>query len=175
MRGSKSPADAGAADPAAPGTRAIDYPLENLPEIDEHGTLIHAPPERVWEALLAVLPRSFSGRLTGRVAEKLGCAETELRGEPGTIGSTFPGFICARSVEPAMLALEGRHRFSRYALLFRLEPTKDNKTLLRAETRALFRGWKGRVYRTLVIRTRGHVLAVNSILRGVRKRAEREG
>ncbi len=173
MEASKPPAEASAQDASAARTRTIDFPLERLPEIDEHGTLIHAPPERVWEAMLAVLPRSFSGRLTGRVAVRLGCEETELRGEPGTIGSTLPGFICARSVEPAMLALEGQHRFSRYALLFRLEPTKDNKTLLRAETRALFPGWKGRIYKTLVVGTRGHVLAVNSILRGIRKRAEK--
>lgn len=174
MEASKPPAEAGEQDPSAPATRTIDYPLERLPEIDEHGTLIHAPPERVWEALLATLPRSFSGRLTVRVAERLGCAETELRGEPGTTGSTLPGFVCARSIEPAMLALEGQHRFSRYALLFRLEPTKDGKTLLRAETRALFPGLRGRIYKALVIGTRGHVLAINRMLRAIRKRAERK-
>ena len=72
-----------------------------------------------------------------------------------------------------MLALQGEHRFSRYGLIFRLEPTKDENTLLRAETRAEFPGLQGQVYKTLVIRTRGHVLVVNRILRAVRRRAER--
>jgi hypothetical protein len=76
-------------------------------------------------------------------------------------------------VEPAVLALEGEHRFSRYGLVFRLEPTKDDQTLLRAETRAQFPGITGRAYRTLVIDTRGHVLVVNRILNAVRRRAER--
>ena len=78
-----------------------------------------------------------------------------------------------RVVEPAVLALQGEHRFSRYGLIFRLEPTKDENTLLRAETRAEFPGLKGQIYKTLVIRTRGHVLVVNRILRAVRRRAER--
>ncbi len=72
-----------------------------------------------------------------------------------------------------MLALEGQHRFSRYGLVFRLEETKDERTLLRAETRAEFPGLKGRVYRALVIGTRGHVMVVNRMLRAVRRRAER--
>ena len=161
------------ADAPTAGTRAIDFPLERLPEIDEHGTLVHASAERVWESLLEMLPRSFSNRVSARFAAALGCAETALGGEPGTIGSTLPGFVCARSVEPAVLALEGRHRFACYALVFRLEPTRDDKTLLRAETRALFPGFAGRVYRALVIGTRGHVVVVNRLLRAVRRRAER--
>jgi hypothetical protein len=43
---------------------------------------------------------------------------------------------------------------------------------LSAETRAEFPGRSGSAYRALVIGTRGHVLAVNSILRAVRRRAE---
>lgn len=153
--------------------RTIDLPLERLPEIDEHGLLVLAPRERVWDALLAVVPGALSGRVSGRVAGALGCSETEVSGERGGIGSTFPGFVVARVIEPAALALEGQHRFSRYGLIFSLEPTRDDNTLLRAETRAEFPGLKGSAYRTLVIRTRGHVLVVNRLLRGVKRRAER--
>lgn len=73
-----------------------------------------------------------------------------------------------------MLALEGQHRYSRYGLIFSLEPTKDERTLLRAETRADFPGLTGSVYRTLVIGTRGHVVVVGRLLRAVKKRAERD-
>ncbi|MSO40826.1 MAG: hypothetical protein EXQ70_02830 [Solirubrobacterales bacterium] len=148
-------------------------PLEQLPAIDEHGALVLAPMEEVWEALLVVVDRSFSRRATARIARSLGCAQTESDGPIGEIGSTRPGFIVARVVAPAVLALEGRHRFSRYGLVFRLETTRDKRTLLRAETRAEFPGIKGRAYRALVIGTRGHVLVVNRILRAVRRRAER--
>jgi hypothetical protein len=154
--------------------RAIDVPLEDLPTIDEHGLLVHAPREIVWKALLETVPKVFSRSTSTRVARALGCVETEHSGDPGRIGSTVPGFVVARVVEPAVLALEGQHRFSRYGLIFSLEPTKDERTLLRAETRADFPGVKGSVYRTLVIGTRGHVVVVKRLLGTVKKRAERD-
>jgi hypothetical protein len=153
--------------------RTIDVGLEDLPHIDEHGVLVLAPREQVWEALLKTVPVTFSGRAAARVATALGCAETEVSGEPGRIGSTFPGFLVTRAIEPAALALMGNHRFSHYGLVFSLEPTKDEQTLLRAETRALFPGLKGRIYRTAVIGTRGHVVVVKRLLNAVKKRAER--
>lgn len=153
----------------------IDFPLEELPPIDEHGTLVLAPVEEAWEALLAVVPAAFGGRLAPRVSRWLGCSPAAASGSIDRIGSTIPGFVVVRVIEPAVLALEGGHRFSRYGLVFRLEPTKDGNSLLRAETRAEFPGLKGKAYRALVIGTRGHVVAVNRILGAVRRRAEREG
>ena len=151
----------------------IDFPLERLPPIDEHGTLVLAPVSRVWSALLEVVPGSFSRPASERLARALGCSQTTAEGEIDRIGSTIPGFVVARVIEPAVLALEGEHRFARYGLIFRLEPTTDENSLLRAETRAEFPGLKGRIYKALVIGTRGHVLAVNRILRAIRRRAER--
>jgi hypothetical protein len=151
----------------------IDFPLEQLPSVDEHGVLVLAPREVVWAALVKTLG-SFSSSGRERAAALLGCAETETSGEPGRIGSTMPGFVVTRVIEPAVIALAGQHRFSRYGLIFILEPTDDEQTLLRAETRAAFPGVAGRLYRALVIGTRGHVLAVNRILRAVRRRAERD-
>jgi hypothetical protein len=153
--------------------RTIDLPLEDIPVVDEHGMLVLAPQEKVWDALLETVPKAFSGAVTKRVARALGCSETESSGGAGEIGSTFPGFVVARVVEPAVLALEGQHRFARYGLLFSVEPTKDEQTLLRAETRADFPGMKGSVYRTLVIGTRGHVVVVKRLLDAVKRRAER--
>lgn len=150
----------------------IDFPLEGLPSVDEHGILVLAPREVVWNALVETL-RGFSSPGRERGAELLGCAETMTTGDPERIGSTLPGFVVTRVVKPAVLALAGQHRFSRYGLLFILEETDDDQTLLRAETRAAFPGVAGRVYRGLVIGSRGHVLAVNRILRAVRRRAER--
>jgi hypothetical protein len=72
-----------------------------------------------------------------------------------------------------VLALMGEHRFSRYALIFYAAETAAGPVRLRAETRAEFPGIRGRVYRTLVIGTRGHAVATKAILRNVRRRAER--
>jgi hypothetical protein len=76
-------------------------------------------------------------------------------------------------VPPAVLALMGEHRFSRYALIFKITETVTGRVRLGAETRAEFPGRRGHVYRALVIGTRGHVLATRTMLRSVRRAAER--
>lgn len=152
--------------------RLIDIPIESLPFVDEHSTTIAATQEAVWEALLEIAGSIGSGAGSW-LARALHCVHTEQRGEPGRIGSTVPGFVVSRAVEPAVLALMGEHRFSRYALIFTTTETPAGAVRLSAETRAEFPGRSGGAYRALVIGTRGHVLATNSILRAVRRRAER--
>ena len=152
--------------------RAIDLPIASLPPIDEHAVEIEAGADRTWEALVATLPRVFDTGASARAAAALGCSHTEAKGEPSVIGSTLPGFIVSRSIRPASLALLGQHRFSRYALVFRIDELDARRSRLRAETRADFPGRRGRAYRGLVIGTRGHVLVVRRILRSVRRRAE---
>ena len=149
----------------------IDIPIEGLPYIDEHAVGVHATERETWDALLETLPDVFDTAATRRFASLLGVEHPEGRGELGTIGSTIPGFVCARAVEPSVLALLGGHRFSRYALIFRVERAASG-TRLRAETRAEFPETKGRIYRALVIGTRGHALVVRRILRAVKRRAE---
>ena len=153
--------------------RLIDVPLESLPFVDEHSVAITAGPEVVWEALLATLPRFTGGGRSARVAKILDCTPRERSGKLGRIGSTLPGFIVTRSVRPAVLALMGEHRFSRYALVFRVSETPLDPVLLSAETRAEFPGRRGRLYRGAVIGSRGHVLVTTGVLRSVRRRAER--
>jgi hypothetical protein len=114
-----------------------------------------------------------SRRLTRQIAGGLRCSPGDRHGTIPEIGSTVPGFIVTRSVPPAVLALMGEHRFSRYALIFRITESLAGPVRLSAETRAEFRGGRGRAYRALVIGTRGHVLAVHSMLRSVRRGAER--
>jgi hypothetical protein len=107
------------------------------------------------------------------VARSLGCVVTEREGQAGAIGSTIPGFIVTRSVEPAVLALMGEHRFSRYALIFYAADTAAGPVRLGAETRAEFPGFRGQIYKTLVIRSHAHAVVTRSMLRKVRRRAER--
>lgn len=147
---------------------------QRLPHLDEHSVEIAAGPEAVWEALLRVVDGSFGSAATGRVARLLGCADERASGpRPLATGSALPGFHVA-SVNPRReLALAGSHRFSDYALIFRLEALNNQHTRLRAETRAQFPGFKGAVYKTLVIRTRGHVLITRRLLAAVKRRTER--
>lgn len=149
----------------------IEVPIASLPSVDEHSIEIGASVDRTWEALIAALPRSFDTRSARRGAALLGSEYREARGEPSVIGSTLPGFIVARSVRPATLALEGQHRFSRYALIFCIDELGRGRSRLRAETRADFPGVKGRAYRGLVIRSGAHVRATRKILEAVRSRA----
>jgi hypothetical protein len=146
--------------------------LNELPFIDEHARIVGAPPGETWDAARAVPQGSFGGGARSALSRLLGCEQTEVLGEPGARGSTFPGFRVARSIPPTELALEGSHRFSRYELTFRIDDLGGGRSRLRAESRAAFPGLRGRVYRALVIGTRGHVLAVRRLLAAIGRRAE---
>ncbi len=65
--------------------------------------------------------------------------------------------------------LTGRHRFSRYRLEFELGDLANGETVLSARTYAAFPGIAGQVYRALVIGSRAHVVAVQGILRSIRR------
>jgi hypothetical protein len=148
--------------------------VDHLPHIDEHSISIEADPDVTWEALLRVVEGSSGSASTGRVARLLGCADTQRSGpRPLAKGSTFPGFHVESAQRPRMLSLAGRHRFSNYALIFRLDEGGAGRTVLRAETRAEFPGLEGSVYRALVIGTRGHVLVTRRLLRSAKQSAVR--
>ena len=78
----------------------------------------------------------------------------------------------AAATPPSRLTLRGRHWFSDYALIFHLEPVEEGRTRLIAESRALFPGVTGAVYRAAVIGSGGHVLGVRRLLSGVKRRSE---
>jgi hypothetical protein len=146
---------------------------DSLPFVDEHGLEVAAPPEAVWPALCRVAEGSFSSPVAAWFAGALGCESTEVSGpRPLTEGSAFPNFVVARATPGSELALVGRHRYSDYALVFRLSGERGT-TRLRAETRARFPGGAGRLYRTAVIGTRGHILVTMRLLGAVKRRAER--
>jgi hypothetical protein len=154
--------------------RLIDIPLESLPFVDERSVSIDASAQATWAALLRWFEHGSADSGPGQlVVRGLDCEPAQRKGAPGRIGSTIPGFIVARAVPPAVLALMGEHRFSRYALVFRITERIDAPVLLSAETRAEFPGLRGRAYRTLVIGSRAHVLVTARMLRGIRRSAEK--
>ncbi len=145
-----------------------------LPYVDEHSIEIEADAPTTWEAALRVVDGSFGSTPTARFARLLGCADVYASGpRPLAAGSTFPGFHVDTAEPPRELGLGGAHHFSRYALILRLDALSEERTRLRAETRAEFPGPKGRAYRALVIGTRGHVLMLRRLLGAAKRRAER--
>ena len=145
----------------------------DLPFVDEHEATVAAEPDRVWQALLTTLEQAFSRPAAAAYARLVGCRPASASGpRPLAPGSTLPGFRVVRAVPGSELVLEGRHRFSTYAMVVRLEPDGAGATHLRAETDATFPSVAGGAYRALVIGSRGHVLGMRRLLAAVRRRAE---
>jgi hypothetical protein len=145
--------------------------LAELPFVDEHTVEVDAPPELAWEAIVAVTRGAFSGRGGGAFARLVGCEQTGVEGPPGQQGSTIVGFHVETARPPRELGLAGRHRFSEYRLTFLVEPLDGNRARVRAVTHARFPGLHGQAYRTLVIRSRIHVLVTRRMLNGIAQRA----
>ncbi|MEB3065015.1 hypothetical protein [[Mycobacterium] zoologicum] len=128
---------------------------EELPYIDEHVVRVDAPREPVWAALQRYTTSLLSSVKRNPLLVPLGL-------QPRA------GFAVAESIEQRRISLVGRHRFSRYRLVFELSDDPGGATLLRARSYAAFPGLHGRAYRALVIGTRLHVVATNYMLRAIR-------
>ncbi|MEV7076130.1 hypothetical protein [Streptomyces sp. NPDC093990] len=145
-----------------------------LPRIDEHATLVAAPAGAVWDALGEVLEESFGRPRSARYARLVGVADRTASGpRPLARGSAFPGFRVADAEPGRELVLVGRHRFSTYALVFRMEAAGGGRTRLRAGSRARFPGPGGALYRLLVVGTGAHALLTGRLLAAVGRRAEK--
>lgn len=122
--------------------------MEQLPYIDEYATAIAANLDDTWAALLQVM-----------------CDDPD---EP----SSAPiGFVVAEALPRQRLALKGRHWFAIYRLVFELDELPVG-TRVRAQTWAAFPGLHGKIYRALVIGTRGHRVAVQMMLGRIARAAE---
>jgi hypothetical protein len=137
----------------------------DLPYVDEHAVTIAAPRDQVWTALRQYATRSMGVPGGHPLARILG---TDPRS----------GFGIAETIPGTRLTLAGRHRFSRYSLVFELHGDAPDGhgdapdgTVLRATTYAAFPGARGQAYRALVIGSRAHVLATRHMLHAVRRLA----
>ncbi len=146
-----------------------------LPYVDEHATTIAAGTDQAWPVLLETVDRAFTRTGAAPFAAIVGCTDRSPSGpRPLAEGSTTPGFHVLSATPGSELVLVGRHRFSSYALIFRLDQLSAGRSQLRAQTRAEFPGLTGGCYRFLVIGTGGHAVAVRRLLATIRHRCERQ-
>ena len=131
--------------------------MQDPPYVDEHDIVVAAPRDRVWAALESYVDGVLGG--DGSVLTRvLGCSPPS-------------GFGVDSRVEGERLELAGRHRFSRYRLVFGLAEDASGSTRLSAATYAAFPGPHGAAYRLMVVGSRAHVLATRRMLASVAARA----
>ena len=133
-------------------------PLDDLPIIDEHTVTATAAPDAVFDAVKRRFTNILDVPLGGVFSRLWGC-------EPPT------AFEVVEEHRPDLVVVAGKHRFSRYGIVFRITPTSAGSTLA-AESRAEFPGIHGQAYRAAVIGTRGHVVATRAMLRGIARSAQ---
>jgi hypothetical protein len=144
-----------------------------LPYLDEHEVAAAASPEEVWAALPGALRDAFDRSRAHWLARILGCEGQGGRGElDGAPAETLAGFHVTSAQPPHEIALEGRHRFSRYRLAFEIDPSESGSKI-RAVTHAEFPGVRGALYRAMVVGSGGHRIVTTRILRSIARRAER--
>ncbi|WP_435969560.1 hypothetical protein [Streptomyces sp. Qhu_M48] len=144
--------------------------MEPLPFVDEHSVVVGVRGEVLWPRLLLGVERALSGSFGAWYVRRVrGVPRGHAGVRPLAEGSEYPGFRVVRVLPGRELALEGRHRFSTYSLVFRIQELTDGRCRLRAETRAVFPGAAGWVYRLLVIRSGGHALGMRRMLDGYRR------
>jgi hypothetical protein len=138
----------------------VTHPGAGLPYVDEHAVEVRAPRDRVWSALDDYVRTSIGISSRHPLALVLGTTPRS-------------GFAVADTVPGEYVALEGRHRFSVYRLVFDVaEGSHPGTTVLRATTLAAFPGLHGRAYRLLVITSRAHVVATTGMLHAIHRAAE---
>jgi hypothetical protein len=128
-----------------------------LPFVDEHTREVEATPEQTWAAL-----QDYVAAMTSAPHAVL-----------GPLLGTHPrsGFEVVGSDPPHEVVLGGRHRFSTYRLVFRVEPDGPGSRLC-ALTYAAFPGPHGKAYRAGLMLSTGHARATRGMLRTVARRAE---
>lgn len=145
-----------------------------LPFVDAWSVDIEAPARVVWDVVLATAPGTRGGAVRRAIAVLLNADPADNNGLAShALGAERPGFAVCEVVPPATYALAGRHRFATYQLVFRIDQRGPGQSRLTAETFAAFPGTGGRLYRMFLMDAKLHGLVMWSLVRRIRRRAER--
>ncbi len=145
-----------------------------LPFLDAWSIDIEASPRVVWDTILAAVPGAGPSPVLRGWACVWGAEPSASNGLAShVLGAERPGFTVCEVVPPGTYALAGRHRFARYQVVFRIDKLEVGRSRLTAETFATFPGRAGRLYRMFVMDARLHALVMWSMVRRLRRRAER--
>lgn len=128
--------------------------------VDEHRIVIDAPREHVWRALRAYCRGNLARDSANLGSRLLGAVPASGFG----IHAEDPG---------VRIELAGRHRFSRYLLVFVLGDSTADTTELTAVTYADFPKIHGKLYRLMVISSGIHVLAMRRMLSAIQRAGSR--
>lgn len=127
----------------------------------------------MWQSLLAACPGPHASWILRAWALVWGADPSTSNGlGPHVIGAERPGLAVREVVPPATWAVQGRHRFAVYQVVFRLTPAGVRGTVVTVETYALFPGRLGQLYHTVVISSGVHALVTRLILFRLKRRAE---
>jgi hypothetical protein len=137
----------------------LTEPLGHLPLIDMHSVAVKAAAEKTFDAVQLRFAGLLSGPV-GRLMSRLWECDPPA------------AFEVVEAQRPNLVVLAGKHRFSRYGIVFRISPTETGCTLS-AESHAVFPGISGRLYEGLVIDSRLHVMATRGLLRAIARKARR--
>ena len=138
-----------------------------------HATDVDAAPAAVWDTQIAACPGPRASGLLRAWAVAVGAEPAAANGLAShVIGAERPGLVVREVVPPATWAAAGRHRFARYQVVFRIEPTVSGASRLSAETYASFPGRGGSAWRRIVMDFGLHALAMRAVLAWLRRRAE---
>lgn len=127
---------------------------QTLPFVDEHTLHLVGDRDEVWQRLSDHVRRNLRFEPDGLLARVLGTQPPE-------------GFSIIEEEPGSRLVLAGRHRFSSYRLTFEVGEPGAGRVPVRAITHAAFPGVTGALYRTFVIGSGGHRLAVRHLLRAL--------
>ncbi len=133
-----------------------------------------APPAVVWDTLMAACPGPRASGPLRLMGALLGVEPAAANGLAShVIGAERPGLIVREVVRPATWAAAGRHRFARYQVVFRIEPSASGGSRLSLETYASFPGRAGAAWQRMVMASGVYGAAVRALLARLRRRAER--
>jgi hypothetical protein len=141
---------------------------------DRRSTEVAADPAAVWDALVEEIGDGpGSGPLGAVVMRMLRVRDRAADGRFPAEGSTVRALRVVASDPPRRLVLDAENRYAGVEYEIEIAPRASGGSEMSFATRSEFKGRRGSLYGAYIVRFGFHRASVRSVLRKVRKRAER--